>query len=576
MAPDSIVFGAAGFVGRSLVAELLRQDREVAAALRGRGDRLTSWLAGQGVDAARLTVVTADVTVPGLGLDGVSGPGAEGLAGVRDVYNAAARFAFGLGVEEARAVNVTGALNVADWAAARTGLRRLVHISGYRVSGGPADYRRDGAYEASKREGDAAVRARARELDIPLTIVNPSTVVGTGQFIGLAAMVHDLWRGRLPVLPGGPDVFLPIVDADHFARFMAAVPEHEETRGQAYWVLDDETPNLPELVALVAGHLGVRAPRRTVPVRVVRRLPRALTGADPETLSFLSGDRYETAPAAAFAERAGLSAPPVEQVLRDWADGLVGTGFGEGVPPRGPYGFQDVAGSRAWVAGERRDPGYVLLHGLPLDADSWADVSELLDDQALAADLPGLGRSAPAGSLDDWTAALLEPVRTRPVLVGHSFGCGPVLRYARARPDRVSAVVLVAPAFLQPRGGRFPRSAAAVPVLRRISRARLGARLGVPGAALGDLRRPGAARRVVEAMRAADAARNELRGLLDRVEAPVTIVVGSADPLAVDRPAVVIPGAGHYPQLTHPRELAMALGAVAERARREPRLSARG
>ncbi|MEU9830973.1 NAD-dependent epimerase/dehydratase family protein [Streptosporangium sp. NPDC048047] len=335
--PDSVVFGAAGFIGRSLVAELLRQGRRVAAAVRGPGDRLTSRLAGQGVDTAGLTVVTCDITAPGLGI--------TGLSGVRDVYNTAARFAFGLDAAEARLANVTGAVNVTEWAAARTGLRRLVHVSGYRVSGVEPDYRRLGAYEASKAEGDAAVRRRARELDVPLTIVNPATVIGPGQFIGLASLVHDLWRGRLPLLPGGSGVFVPVVDAGHLARFMAAVPEHEETAGRAYWVLDDDTPELPELVALLASHLGVRAPRRSIPVWLLRRLPRALTGADPETLSFLSGDRYDTAPARAFAERAGLRMPPVEQALRRWADDLVAARFGAG--PAGATGGRRAEGVRA-------------------------------------------------------------------------------------------------------------------------------------------------------------------------------------------------------------------------------------
>ncbi|MGV9775373.1 alpha/beta fold hydrolase [Streptosporangium sp. NPDC003464] len=575
MTTDSIVFGAAGFVGRSLVAELLSRGRRVAAAVRGPGERLTSWLAAQEVDTAGLTVVTADITAPGLGLADTGG-----LEAVRDVYNAAARFAFGLSVEEARRANVTGALNVTDWAAARPGLRRLVHISGYRVSGGVADYRAEGAYEASKKEADAAVRIRARELGVPLTIVNPSTVVGPGQFIGLASLVEDLWRGRLPALPGGPEVFLPVVESGYFARFMAAVPEHEETEGRAYWVLDDDTPDLPELVALVAGHLGVPAPRRTVPVGLLRRLPRALTGVDPETLSFMSGDRYDTAPALAFAERAGLRMPPAGEVLRSWVDGLVGSRFGAAAPPRGPYGFQDVAGSRTWVTGERESPEYVMLHGLPLDAGSWEEVGDRLAVPVLAADLPGLGRSAPARSLDGWTAALMAPVTTRPVLVGHSFGCGPVLRYARANPDRVAAVVLVAPAFLQPPSGWLPRSRAAVPALRRMSGARLGERLGVPADAVADLRRPGAARRVVEAMRAAHSGRSELRQVLDQVVegsgVPVTIVTGSADPLAVDVPATVIEGAGHYPQLTHPHELAAALRAAGGPARPEPLRSARG
>ncbi|MFC3981904.1 alpha/beta fold hydrolase [Streptosporangium jomthongense] len=560
MTPDSIVFGAAGFIGRSLVAELLRRERVVAAALRGPADRLTSWLAGQGVDTARLTVVTADIAVPGLGLGA-----APDLGRVRDVYNTAARFAFGLGVAEARAANVTGAVNVADWAATRQGLRRLVHVSGYRVSGGPPDYRRDGAYEASKREGDAAVRARAAELGVPLTVVNPSSVTGEGQFIGLASVVRDLWRGRLPLLPGDGRTFLPVVDIGYLARFMAEVPGHEETAGEAYWVLDDRTPNLPELAGLLAAHLGVRPPRATIPVPLVRRLPRALTGADPETLSFMSGDRYETAPALAFAERAGLRMPPVEEMLRTWADGLVGAGFGEGEAPRGPYGFRDVAGSRTWVAGERESPRYVLLHGLPLDARSWAEVSESLDGPVLAADLPGLGRSSPARSLGEWTEALLEPAGTRPVLVGHSFACGPVLRYALARPERISAVVLLAPAFLQAPAGWPARSAFGAAVLRGTSPARLAGRLGVPEGALADLRRPGAARRVIGAMRAGYAAREELRRALGRAEVPVTIVTGAADPLVVGEADVVIEGAGHYPQLTHPRRVARVLREAAGR-----------
>ncbi|MER5419432.1 SDR family oxidoreductase [Streptosporangium roseum] len=447
MTPDSIVFGAAGFVGRSLVAELLRQDRRVAAAVRGPAERLTSWLAGQRADTAGLTVVGADITVPGLGLGGAE---ARGLEGVRDVYNAAARFAFGLTVEEARRANVTGALNVVDWAATRPGLRRLVHISGYRVGGAPVDHRTDGAYEASKKEADAAVRVRARELGVPLTVVNPSSVIGPGQFIGLASMVEDLWRGRLPALPGGAGTFLPVVESGYFARFMAALPEHEETTGKAYWVLDDGTPELPELVSLIAGHLGVPAPRLTIPVRLLRRLPRALTRADPETLSFISADRYDTAPALAFAERAGLRMPPVGEALRSWADGLVGARFGAGAPPRGPYGFRNVAGSRTWVAGERENPEYVLLHGLPLDADSWA------------------------------------------------------------------------------------------------------------------------ARRVVEAMRAAHAGRPALHRVLDLViedsRVPVTVVAGSGDPPATGTPATLIQGAGHYPQLTHPDELVAAIRAAGGRA----------
>lgn len=571
--PRTIVFGATGFIGRSLVAELLNRGEAVAAAGRGSGDALAAWLTARHVDTRALTFVRADITRPGLSLP------AQALPDVRDVYNCAGRYAFGMSVPEARATNVTGARHVVEWAAARTQLRRLVHVSGYRVSSEEPrvpDYRRLGAYEASKIEGDAVVRSRARELGVPLTLANPSTVIGPGQYIGLATMVGDLWRGRLPALPGGPDVFVPVVTVDHLARFLAELPAHPRTAGSAYWLLDDTTPDLPALVGLVAGHLGVRAPERSIPVGVIRRLPRALTRADPETLSFLSADRYPTASANAFAESAGIPAPPVDTALREWADHLVATRFGQAPEPRRPAGFHDIAGSRTWVAGERRRPWYVLLHGLPLDCDSWNDVDYLLSAPVLAADLPGLGRSAPAPvGPEAWLAGLLEPVTTRPVLVAHSMACGPALRYAAAHPERISGLVLVSPSFLQRPPGILARSPLAAALLRRAGADRLARTLGVPAgpaidSAAAHLRRPGAARRVVRALRADRADRAKLRRLLDDVQVPVELVVGADDPLeaATGLPVTTVPGAAHYPQLTAPGAVAHALADLA--ARRSP------
>ncbi|MET8862909.1 alpha/beta fold hydrolase [Nonomuraea sp. NPDC004580] len=559
--PDSVVFGAGGFIGRSVVAELLRRGRRVAAAVRGDAGRLTAWLAGQDVPLGGLSVVRADITRTGLGLP------PTGLDGVRDVYNCAARFAFGLSVAEARAANVTGALNVLDWAAELPALRRVVHVSGYRVSADDTapDYQRLGSYEASKKEGDAAVRARAGERGIPLTIANPSTAIGPGQYIGLASVVSDLWHGRLPALPGGREVFVPVVDVGYLAAFMTRLPEHEETAGRAYWILDDRTPVLPDLIALLARHMGVRAPRRSIPVGLLRRLPRALTGVDPETLSFLSADRYDTAPARAFAEKAGLSLPPTETVLTTWADALVAARFGTASTPTGRYGYQDVAGVRTWLRGDREQPGHVLLHGLPLDADSWTPTVDRLHASTLTADLPGHGRSGPAGTgtPEGWVAGLLEPVATRPVLVAHSLACGPALRHAAAHPGTISRLVLVAPAFLQNPASRLLRSWAAVPLLRRLPAARLARTLDVPVGSTADLARPGRARALVAALRAAHGRRDELRRLLERIDVPVEIVVGSADPLtvAVDVPVTTIDGAGHFPQLTHPAALATHLEA---------------
>ncbi|RSN09561.1 NAD-dependent dehydratase [Nonomuraea sp. WAC 01424] len=596
MMEDTVVFGATGFVGRWTVLHLLDQGRTVAAVVRRRDDALHDWLRGHGVDATRLVLVEGDVTAgPGLGLSAADD---RRLTGTRDVFNAAGLYRFGMKREQARAVNVEGALNVLEWAATRPHLRRLVHVSGYRVGLDPhprhplpeaelaALYRTKGAYEGSKAEGDAAVRVSAARLGVPLTVVNPSSVIGhsrtgeAGQYLGLAALVRDLWTGRLPALPGGARTFVPVVTVDHFARFMAAVPEHDPEPGGLHWVLDPATPGLPDLIRLLAGHLGVPAPRFRVPVALVRRLPSALTGADPETLGFLTEDRYDTGSADRVARSAGLRQPPAGDALRRWADRLVADRFGA-APAARPGGFHDVAGSRTYVAGDRTSPDLVLLHGLPLDGDSW---HALLDElpgtpSALVADLPGLGRSSPtAASPLEWLAGLLAPVRTRPVIVAHSAAAAPALRYAAAHPGRVAALVLLSPYFLQRKPSRLTLLLAG-PLLRRGGADRLttallgpatpdeGARRALAGAAAG-LRRPGVARRTARVLRAAHrpAERAALRTLLGG-PVPVHLVAGELDPLTGDPGPVAsvttVEGAGHHPHLTHPAAVAEIVRQIA-------------
>lgn len=336
----AVVFGATGFIGRGLLRELLTDpdgDDLVVAAVRTAesGARLRDRLVSGGVPLDRLSVHVFDPGSAELVLDPVA-------ADVRDVYNLAAAFAFGMTARAAREVNVVLAEKITRFAAA-AGARRLVHVSGYRVAAYPAVpapwpprhrrriYRRFGAYEASKIEADAVVRALAAELGVPLTVVNPGTVIGdsrTGeadQYLGLAELVVQLARGQLRAVPGSRRTVLPVVTIDHLARFLALMPRDPETAGRAYWVLDDATPPLPELVALVADELGVAAPRLRIPVAALRALPARLTGAEKETLSFLSADTYPTAPATALARRHGLEYPPVRPALRLWARHVAAT-----------------------------------------------------------------------------------------------------------------------------------------------------------------------------------------------------------------------------------------------------------
>jgi nucleoside-diphosphate-sugar epimerase len=334
---SALVFGSSGFLGRWLVRELLDQDVRTTAAVRSdtsaRG--LLSWLGDHGVATEGLDFLHVDLTVDGLSIEA-----GTTLYQSCEVYNLAGAYAFGMTRDEARRANVDTAARVVELSST-LGASRLVHVSGYRVGGqDPAsvpwspqhirvEYDRMGAYEASKAESDAVVQAAARTLGVALTIINPATVIGhsatgeSNQILGLGTTVLDLIAGRLRAIPGGPSVFVPVVTVDYLTRFMALVPTLDETADASYWVLDPDTPTLPDLLRLIGTHRSVWVPRLRLPVRLVRLLPKSLTNADPEVLGFLSTDRYPTGPAEDLARAHGLHHPDVTVSLRRWSDYLV-------------------------------------------------------------------------------------------------------------------------------------------------------------------------------------------------------------------------------------------------------------
>lgn len=344
---QALVFGATGFIGRWLTKDLLDQGIPTTAAVRdrSRAEFLSGWLTDRGANLDLFDTVLADLAAVGIGLSG------NGFSHISEIYNVAGAYAFGMTPETARAANVDTSQRVVEFAATIPGVH-LIHLSGYRVGGqDPAavpwpaqkrqrEYKRLGAYEASKVESDALVQARAGELGVSVTVANPASVIGhsgTGesdQVLGLATTVLDLIAGKLPAIPGDSRTFVPVVAVDYLARFMSLLPAQDETRGKSYWILDDNTPALPELLALIARHHGVNVPRFRVPVQIIRRLPRAITKADPETLSFLSPQRYPTGPADEFAQRHGLMKPDVKAALTRWSDHLLASTSTSGASTR--------------------------------------------------------------------------------------------------------------------------------------------------------------------------------------------------------------------------------------------------
>lgn len=331
-----LITGATGFIGRHVCATLthhhdvlavLRQPDTQLPALRQQVDAL----GGQG---QRLHAVPGDLDQPGLGLP-------EDLPRPRAIIHLAARFAWQLDRASARQTNVDGSLAVAELA--RRHDCRLVFISGFMLANHAhlarlgihddtpetvdwqAVYRRAGGYEASKLEAAIRVRALAAETGLDWVEIQPATVAGHSRSGALDtsqplfALLDNLARGRMAMVPGSPAHWLPLVAVDHLASLIAtaAVIPSPPARLLA---LDPSTPNLQGLLAIAADVLGRRAPRRHLPIPLLAALLRLpglprLMNTWPEALHFIQPTRFDTASTDAFLDQQGLTRPDMATVI---------------------------------------------------------------------------------------------------------------------------------------------------------------------------------------------------------------------------------------------------------------------
>ncbi|HEU0036027.1 MAG TPA: alpha/beta fold hydrolase [Kofleriaceae bacterium] len=589
LAAISLVTGATGLIGRWLVPELTRRGHVIAIVRRAdeRRDEYLAWVAQHGGSTERLTLVDGDLAAPELGL---TDDARAQLAAVRDVFHAGALMQFRMSEQIARTANVDGTRALVELALASPQLRRFVHISGFKVGDDVAFhdlgldpeqpyertaydrlYRKLGGYEASKMEADHLVRDAARTRGLPLTRIHPGAVIGdsrtgeTTQFFGFAPLVEQLYRGKMPVVPGGDRHWLPLVSVDFLAALIARVPELDETSGGSYTVLDEATPQLFELTTRIAHRLGVAAPKRRIRIGIAKLLLRSRLvpgGAEQaEGLAFLADRRYDVTPTRQLAATLGLAWPSIDTAIDRSIDFLVASRFGATTAPVGAR-LQRISGAPAFVVGDRVDADTVLLHGLPLDAESWTPVARSLGGTQLRVDLPGLGRSASVGATPRaWMEALLADARHPMLLVGHSLGTRYALEYAAAHPGRVRGLVLISPFFLQqPPPAILRWKPSACLASRGLRRRHLDALVGPAHAATvegpaSDLARPGAKSRFGLHLADAHAHRAELQRMLAAIEVPVLIVHGAADPILASTGAaevVELAGTGHFPQLDVP------------------------
>lgn len=350
MQQPCFVTGGSGFIGQHLLALLTHRGHPVSVLMR-RPHNLPALreqveqLGGQG---HLLTAVVGDLGLPGLGLDASA---RERVHQAAVVFHLGAQFSWGLAAEQARRVNVDGAVAVAELAAQQGS--RLLMVGGFMLANHGhlqrlgidlqqpertdwnGVYRRSGGYEGSKLEAHFRVRARMAELQAPLTVVHPATVCGhsrSGHILPaqpLAGLIGNLASGRLGAIPGSPAHWLPLVSVDFLAELMVAAAFDKQQVGQEILALDAATPNLRGMLQQLAQTLGVRAPSRHLPIALLRGLlklpglPRLLR-TDAESLDFIQATRFDISATQALAQRHQLHWPDIGQALQATAHYLAG------------------------------------------------------------------------------------------------------------------------------------------------------------------------------------------------------------------------------------------------------------
>ncbi|MCG8315423.1 MAG: alpha/beta fold hydrolase [Pseudomonadales bacterium] len=605
------VTGGTGLIGKWLLAYLSSEGAKVYVLARNaqrRESHICQWVNARGGDAARLQFVEGDLTKPGLG---ISQGDKDLIKNCTHVYHMGAAYAWGLTREEAHQVTVGGSRALLDIAEQMSDLKQIIHLTGYMLAaphiwallGLDKNTWDDGralnnsqldalyavfpAYEAAKIAAHFEVAHLAASKQLPLTNIELSTVAGHSesgeidQPHGLELMIRGIWEGNMPVIPGSRRDWMPIVAVDFLARFITGISELPETIGNSYVLLDDRSPRMGEMIALVNERFGRTSPKVRLPVSMVRFFLNAggekMTGMSAEPLAFIQPYTYDTTETKAIARKLGLSLPDPKSVLLKTVDYWLGKQEGQhDHMPSGKFGYRRVAQTQTFVVSSDQGAENVFLHGLPFNGSMWKPLAASVQGARLIPDLPGVSRSSPLTGLKSrWMELLLSDSEGPFNIIAHSWGTAYALEYAALHPEKIKKLSLISPFFLQTSPPGFV-NLPFVGLLAKffISESRFAQNFlkdvidseQVHQAYL-NTRAPDVMSNIFKVLRHARSSKVKAyyRELLAAIKVPTVVIHGENDPLlesvsATNLKTYCIAGASHNPQITHVNEVAAIIG----------------
>lgn len=183
-------------------------------------------------------------------------------------------------IVEFRRVNVEATLNLARQAV-QAGVQRFVYVSTVKVNGESSAEGHafseasvpdpSGVYATSKWEAEQALMQLGRDTNLEVVIVRPPLIYGPrvrGNFLSLIDIVNS--GCPLPLKSTHNKRSLLFVGNLVDALILCAT--HPNAAGQSYFVDDGGAVSSAELVAVIAGNLGVRDPCFSFPTAFLRVL----------------------------------------------------------------------------------------------------------------------------------------------------------------------------------------------------------------------------------------------------------------------------------------------------------------
>lgn len=254
----ALVTGATGFIGSHVAVELLRQGYQVRALARPESNRRN--LAGLNVEITQGDLLDP----PSL---------TQALQGCDVLFHVAAAYTFWAREPwRIRETNILGTANVLN-AARDAGIRKVVYTSTESTIGIAqetglgseaffADPRRlPGDYKQSKFAAEQLALSMSGQ-GLPLVVVNPTTPIGPGDVkpTPTGQIIVDCIRQQMPAYV---DTGLNLIAVEDVAK--GHVLALERGRDGERYILGNENLTLREILAILEGLTGLRAPRVQLP-----------------------------------------------------------------------------------------------------------------------------------------------------------------------------------------------------------------------------------------------------------------------------------------------------------------------